>query len=153
MTICWCSLSKAHIHLDTDEGCGWSVKGERFWVSSCSPGLAKVSFYGVYIYNLGQVRLFPDDVANGLNTVFGSHLTSNPQNKNYGSHPKWGLEDKTRLFGLLGGIERLKYIDIQFQCWVVCPSIPDVGINCCSAGIGMTEQILHLSQGRSFSQG
>jgi Winged helix-turn helix len=62
-------IDEAHIHLDTDEGFGWSVKGERFWVSSCSPGLAKVSFYGVYIYKLGQVRLFPYDVANGLNTI------------------------------------------------------------------------------------
>ena len=62
-------MDEAHIHLDTDEGFGWSVKGERFWVSSCSPGLAKVSFYGVYLYNLGQVRLFPSDVANGLNTI------------------------------------------------------------------------------------
>jgi transposase len=62
-------MDEAHIHLDTDEGYGWSIKGERFWVSSSSPGLAKVSFYGVYIYNLGQVRLFPYDVANGLNTI------------------------------------------------------------------------------------
>lgn len=62
-------MDEAHIHLDTDEGYGWSVKGERFWVSSSSAGLAKVSFYGVYIYNLGQVRLFPYDVANGLNTI------------------------------------------------------------------------------------
>jgi hypothetical protein len=45
-------MDEAHIHLDTDEGFGWSVKGERFWVSSSSPGLAKVSFYGVYICNL-----------------------------------------------------------------------------------------------------
>lgn len=62
-------IDEAHIHLDTDEGFGWSVKGERFWVSSCSPGLAKVSFYGVYIYNLGQVWLLPYDLANGLNTI------------------------------------------------------------------------------------
>jgi transposase len=62
-------IDEAHIHLDTDEGYGWSVKGERFWVSSCSPGLAKVSFYGVYLYNLGQVRLFPYEVANGLNSI------------------------------------------------------------------------------------
>jgi transposase len=62
-------MDEAHIHLDTDEGYGWSIKGERFWVSSSSPGLAKVSFYGVYIYNLGQIRLFPYDVANGLNTI------------------------------------------------------------------------------------
>ena len=62
-------MDEAHIHLDTDEGYGWSVKGERFWVSSSSPGLAKVSFYGAYIYNIGQVRLFPYNVANGINTI------------------------------------------------------------------------------------
>ena len=61
-------MDEAHIHLDTDEGYGWSVKGERFWVSSSSPGLAKVSFYGVYLYNKGEVRLFPYDKANGINT-------------------------------------------------------------------------------------
>ncbi|SEH05497.1 Uncharacterised protein [Candidatus Venteria ishoeyi] len=61
-------MDEAHIHLDTDEGYGWSVKGERFWVSSSSPGLAKVSFYGVYLYNKGEVRLFPYDKADGNNT-------------------------------------------------------------------------------------
>lgn len=62
-------IDEAHIHLDTDEGYGWSIKGERFWVSSSSPGRSKVSFYGVYIYNLGEVRIFPYDTANGLNTI------------------------------------------------------------------------------------
>ncbi|MGI2909308.1 winged helix-turn-helix domain-containing protein [Tolypothrix sp. VBCCA 56010] len=62
-------IDEAHIHLDTDEGYGWSIKGERFWVSSSSPGRTKVSFYGVYIYNLGEVRIFPWDTANGLNTI------------------------------------------------------------------------------------
>ena len=61
-------MDEAHIHLDTDEGYGWSVKGERWWVSSNSPGLAKVSFYGVYLYNKGEVRLFSYDRANGINT-------------------------------------------------------------------------------------
>lgn len=46
-------IDEAHIHLDCEEGYGWSIKGERFWVSSSSPGRAKVSFYGVYLYNLG----------------------------------------------------------------------------------------------------
>ena len=41
-------VDEAHIHLDTDEGYGWSIKGERFWVSSSSPGLEKVSFYAIY---------------------------------------------------------------------------------------------------------
>ena len=40
-------IDEAHIYLDTDEGYGWSIEGERFWVSSCSPGLKKVSFYGL----------------------------------------------------------------------------------------------------------
>lgn len=67
---CWLVyIDEAHVHLDTDEGYGWSIKGERFWVSSSSPGLAKVSFYGVYLYNLGQVRLFPYDIANKFNSV------------------------------------------------------------------------------------
>ena len=44
-------VDEAHIHLDSDQGYGWSIKGERFWVSSSSPGLEKVSFYGVYLYN------------------------------------------------------------------------------------------------------
>ena len=30
-------IDEAHIHLDTDEGYGWSIEGERFWVSSSSP--------------------------------------------------------------------------------------------------------------------
>lgn len=62
-------IDEAHIHLDTDEGYGWSVCGERFWVSSSSPGRAKVSFYGLYLYNLGQVRIFPYDKADQFNTV------------------------------------------------------------------------------------
>lgn len=48
---------------------GRSIKGERFWVSSCSPGLEKVSFYGLYLYNLGQVRIFAFDKADQFNTI------------------------------------------------------------------------------------
>ena len=62
-------IDEAHIYLDPDEGYGWSIEGERFWVSSCSPGLKKVSFYGLYLYNVGQVRFFPYDTANGLNSI------------------------------------------------------------------------------------
>lgn len=62
-------MDEAHIHLDTDEGYGWSIKGERAWISSCSPGRTKVSFYGVYIYNLGEVRILPHPTANGINTI------------------------------------------------------------------------------------
>jgi transposase len=62
-------IDEAHIHLDTDVGYGWSIRGERFWVSSSSPGREKVSFYGVYLYNLGQVRVFAYDKADQFNTL------------------------------------------------------------------------------------
>ncbi len=62
-------IDEAHIHLDTDEGYGWSIEGERFWVSSSSPGRKKVSFYGVYIYNQAQTRIFPYEKAEKINTI------------------------------------------------------------------------------------
>jgi Winged helix-turn helix len=53
-------LDEAHIHQDADLGYGWANRGERFLVASRSPGLsARVSFYGLYLYNEGQVRLWP----------------------------------------------------------------------------------------------
>lgn len=63
-------LDEAHIHQDTDLGHGWAGRGERFYVASNSPGLsAKVSFYGLYLYNEGQVRLWPYERANGEHTI------------------------------------------------------------------------------------
>ena len=62
-------VDEAHIHLDTDEGYGWSICGERFWVSSSSPGRAKVSFYGIYLYDLAQVRIWPYAKANSEFTM------------------------------------------------------------------------------------
>jgi transposase len=45
-------LDEAHIHQDVDLGYGWCERGQRFYVASSSPGLAaKVSFYGLYVYN------------------------------------------------------------------------------------------------------
>ena len=53
-------IDEAHIHQDTDIGYGWSREDERFWVSSDSPGLsAKMTFYGLYYFNEGQVRIWP----------------------------------------------------------------------------------------------
>jgi hypothetical protein len=53
-------LDEAHIHQDADLGYGWGERGQRFLVASSSPGLsAKLSFYGLYLYNEGQVRLWP----------------------------------------------------------------------------------------------
>jgi transposase len=63
-------LDEAHIHQDADLGYGWGERGKRFRVASSSPGLkAKVSFYGLYLYNEGQVRIWPYDRANGENTI------------------------------------------------------------------------------------
>jgi transposase len=62
-------IDEAHIHLNTDEGYGWSVKRERFWISSSSLGRTKVSFYGVYLYNLAQVRIFPYEKADCFNPI------------------------------------------------------------------------------------
>ncbi|MBE9039172.1 IS630 family transposase [aff. Roholtiella sp. LEGE 12411] len=62
-------IDEAHIHLDSDEGYGWSIKGERFWVSSNSPGRSKVSFYGIYVYNYAKVKIFPYLKADQFNTI------------------------------------------------------------------------------------
>jgi transposase len=63
-------LDEAHLHQDADLGYGWSRRGERFWIHSTSPGLsAKRSFYGLYLYNEGQVRLWPYPRANGEHTI------------------------------------------------------------------------------------
>jgi transposase len=63
-------VDEAHIHQDADLGYGWTQRGERFWVASSSPGLsARVSFYGLYLYNEGQVRLWPYRRANGEHTI------------------------------------------------------------------------------------
>jgi hypothetical protein len=79
-------VDEAHIHQDADLGYGWAERGPRFWVASTSPGLsARVSFYGLYFYNEGQVqrrpgatkarcnegqvRVWPDRRANGEHTI------------------------------------------------------------------------------------
>lgn len=63
-------LDEAHIHQEADLGYGWSVRGQRFWVCSSSPKLSeKVSCYGLYLYNLGQVEIWPYPRANSDFTV------------------------------------------------------------------------------------
>ncbi len=63
-------VDEAHIHQDADLGYGWAECGERFFVASSSPGLsARVSFYGLYLYNEGQVRLWPYPRAKGAHTI------------------------------------------------------------------------------------
>jgi transposase len=64
------SVDEAHIHQDCDLGYGWAERGQRLWIASRSPGLsARVSFYGLYFYNEGQVRLWPYPRANGEHTI------------------------------------------------------------------------------------
>src|SRR4051794_24415661 len=63
-------LDEAHIHRDADPGYGWSARGQRFWGASHAPRLAdKLSFYGLYLYNEGEVRLWPYARANGEDTI------------------------------------------------------------------------------------
>ena len=63
-------LDEAHIHQDVDPGYGWGERGKRFHAASSSPGLsARVSFYGLYLYNEGQVRIWPYPRANGEHTI------------------------------------------------------------------------------------
>jgi hypothetical protein len=63
-------LDEAHLHQDADLGYGWAERGQRFWVASRSPRLsARVSVYGVYLDNEGQVRLWPFPRATGEHTI------------------------------------------------------------------------------------
>jgi transposase len=63
-------VDEAHIPQDADLGFGWAERGQRLWVASRSPGLsARVSFYGLYLSNEGQVRLWPYPRANGDHTI------------------------------------------------------------------------------------
>ena len=67
-------LDEAHIHQEADLGYGWSARGQRFWVASHSPRLAdRLSFYGLHLYNEGEVRLWPYARANGENTIAVLH--------------------------------------------------------------------------------
>jgi transposase len=67
-------LDEAHIHQDADLGHGWAERGQRFQIASTSPGLAaRISLYGLYLYNEGQVRLWPYARANGEHTIAVLH--------------------------------------------------------------------------------
>jgi transposase len=62
-------VDEAHVHQDADLGYTWSRRGQRYYVSSTSPGLARVTFYGAYVYNDETVAIWPAERANGLMTV------------------------------------------------------------------------------------
>jgi len=62
-------LDQARIHQAAELGHGGGVHGECCHLASSSPGLAaKASFYRLYLYNEGQVRLWPYPRANGEHT-------------------------------------------------------------------------------------
>ena len=63
------SMRRTSTRMPTSAMAG-AARGERLWVASSSPGLsAKVSFYGLYLYNEGEVRLWPYARANGEHTI------------------------------------------------------------------------------------
>jgi transposase len=63
-------VDEAHVHQEAGLGYGWAERGQRFWVASHSPGLsAKLTFYGLYLYNEGAVRIWPYARANGAHTI------------------------------------------------------------------------------------
>ena len=44
-------IDEAHVHQDADLGHTWARRGQRYYVSSTSPGLSRVTFFGAYNYN------------------------------------------------------------------------------------------------------
>ena len=55
----------AHVRLDLDLGYGWAPADERLYLASTSPQRgSKVTLFGAYIYNTGQVWIKADKKAN-----------------------------------------------------------------------------------------
>ncbi len=62
-------IDEAHIHQDADLGHTWARRGQRYYVSSTSPGLARVSFFGAYVYNDATIAIVPATRANATTTI------------------------------------------------------------------------------------
>jgi transposase len=62
-------IDEAHVHQDADLGHTWCRVGQRYYVSSTSPGLARVSFFGAYVYNDARVCIWPAARANGTTAI------------------------------------------------------------------------------------
>ena len=62
-------IDEAHVHQDADLGHTWNRRGQRYYVSSTSPGLARVTFYGAYVYNDKSVTIWAAERANGPMTI------------------------------------------------------------------------------------
>lgn len=58
-------IDEAHVHQDADLGHTWNRRGQRYYISSTSPGLARVSFFGAYVYNDKTVAIWPVERGNG----------------------------------------------------------------------------------------
>jgi transposase len=62
-------IDEAHVHQDADLGYTWNRRGQRYYVSTTSPGLARVSFFGAYVYNEKTVAIWPAKGANASTTI------------------------------------------------------------------------------------
>lgn len=63
-------IDEAHIHCDCDLGYAWGPRGQPLLIHSTSPGLSyKSSFYGVYLFPLGRVHIWPAPCANTEHTL------------------------------------------------------------------------------------
>jgi transposase len=63
-------IDEAHVHQDADLGRTWSRRGERYYVSSSSPGLsARVTFFGAFVYADACVHIWPAERGNSETTI------------------------------------------------------------------------------------
>ena len=62
-------IDEAHVHQDADLRYVWSRRGWPYYVASTSPGLARVSFFGAYVYNNESITIWPAARANGETTI------------------------------------------------------------------------------------
>jgi transposase len=62
-------IDEAHVHQDADLGHTWARRGQRYYVSSTSPGLSRVTFFGAYNYNDQQVAIWPAERGNAATAI------------------------------------------------------------------------------------
>ena len=62
-------IDEAHVHQDADLGHTWARRGQRYYVSSTSPGLARVTFFGAYVYNDRKVAIWPAERGNSRTAI------------------------------------------------------------------------------------
>jgi transposase len=62
-------IDEAHVHQDADLGHTWARRGQRFYISSTSPGLARVTFFGAYVYNDRRFVIWPAERGNASTAI------------------------------------------------------------------------------------